>query len=264
MPTHLFHRQWRLRPLLACHVGALLLLASWLWLPTRQLWDRLDLALFNLLNAPVHDMGLWAHTWAIGSMRPVDMAVGLVMLALMLKADLIVQASQVRRALFAFLGVLLVLLLIRVGFAELVKVMDWQRPSASLVVQGSARLSELFPGWEERWDMKDSASRSFPGDHASVLLLWALFLSFFARGWRLLLIWSLAVLFMLPRLVAGAHWASDALVGGVLLSLLGIAWGCFTPFAARASDALERLSAPLRQRLARMPLLGRTSLIAEH
>lgn len=240
------------------------MLASWLWLPTRQLWDRLDLALFNLLNAPVHDMGLWAHTWAIGSMRPVDMAVGLVMLALMLKADLIVQASQVRRALFAFLGVLLVLLLIRVGFAELVKVMDWQRPSASLVVQGSARLSELFPGWEERWDMKDSASRSFPGDHASVLLLWALFLSFFARGWRLLLIWSLAVLFMLPRLVAGAHWASDALVGGVLLSLLGIAWGCFTPFAARASDALEPLSAPLRQRLARMPLLGRTSLIAEH
>ncbi|MEX6502932.1 phosphatase PAP2 family protein [Pseudomonas zhanjiangensis] len=260
--THMLNRQWRLRPLLACHIAALLLLASWLWQPSRQLWDRFDLALFNLLNQPVHDGGLWAHAWAIGSMRPVDMAVGLVMLAVMLKADLIFDASQVRRALFAFLGALLVLLLIRVGFAELVKLMDWQRPSASLVVEGSARLTELFPGWEERWDMKDSASRSFPGDHASVLLLWAAFLSFAARGWRLLLIWSLALLFMLPRLVAGAHWASDALVGGVLLSLLGLAWGCFTPFAARLSDALERLCAPLLQRLARLPLLGRTSLIS--
>lgn len=263
MPAPFLNQQWRLRPLLACHLVALLLLASWLWQPTRQLWDHVDLVLFDLLNQPVHAGGLWAHTWAIGSMRPVDMGVGLVMLAIMLKADLIFDASRVRRALFAFLGTLLVLLLIRVGFAEVVKLMDWQRPSASLVVEGSARLTALFPGWEERWDMKDSASRSFPGDHASVLLLWAAFLSFFARGWRLLLVWSLALLFMLPRLVAGAHWVSDALVGGVFLCLLGIAWSCLTPFAAKTSEVLERLSAPLIQRLARLPLLARISLLAD-
>lgn len=262
MPNTFLNNQWRLRPLLACHLTALLLLASWLWLPTRQLWDRFDLALFGLLNDPLHSGGLWAHIWAIGSMRPVDLGVGLLMLAVMLKADLVFRGAQVRRALFALLGTLLVLLLFRVGFAELVKLMGWQRPSASLVVEGSARLTELFPAWEERWDMKDSASRSFPGDHASVLLLWALFLSFFARGWHLLLVWCMALVFMLPRLVAGAHWASDALVGGAFLSLLGIAWGCFTPFAYRASEWLERMTAPLTQRLARLPLLGRISLIA--
>jgi membrane-associated phospholipid phosphatase len=260
MTPAFINNQWRLRPLLACHIVALLLLASWLWAPSRALWDQFDLQLFALLNAPVHDAGLWAKTWAIGSMRPVDMGVGVLMLAVLLKADLVFSATQVRKALYAFLAALLVMLLLRVGFAELVKLMGWQRPSASLVVEGAARLTELFPTWEERWDMKDSATRSFPGDHASVLL-WAMFMSFFARNWRLLLVWSMAVVFMLPRLVAGAHWGSDALVGGVFLSLLGLAWACFTPFADKASERLETLTLPLIRLLARLPLLGRLSVI---
>ncbi|MVW74398.1 phosphatase PAP2 family protein [Pseudomonas xionganensis] len=261
MSTHLFTPQWRPRALLACHIVALLLLASWLWLPTRNLWNQFDLQLFTLLNEPVHGAGLWAHIWAIGSMRPVDLGVGVLMLAVMLKANLVFSAAQVRKALYGFLSALLVMLLFRVGFAELVKLMDWQRPSASLVVEGAARLTELFPDWEERWDMKDSASRSFPGDHASVLLIWAMFMSFFARTWRLLLVWTMALIFILPRLVAGAHWGSDAFVGGVFLALLGLAWACFTPFAYRASEWLEKVTLPLTQELAKLPLLGQLSLI---
>ena len=261
MSTHLFTPQWRPRALLACHIVALLLLASWLWQPSRNLWDQFDLQLFTLLNEPVHAAGLWANTWAIGSMRPVDLGVGVLMLAVMLKANFIFTGAQVRKALYGFLSVLLVMLLFRVGFAELVKLMGWQRPSASLVVEGAARLTELFPGWEERWDMKDSASRSFPGDHASVLLIWAMFMSFFARTWRLLLVWTMALIFILPRLVAGAHWGSDAFVGGVFLALLGLAWACFTPFAYRASEWLEKVTLPLTQELAKLPLLGQLSLI---
>ncbi|HEX5843643.1 MAG TPA: phosphatase PAP2 family protein [Pseudomonas sp.] len=262
MSTVFINSQWRIRPLLACHIAALLLLASWLWLPSRALWDQFDLQLFALLNEPVHGAGLWAQTWAIGSMRAVDLGVGVLMLAVMLKADFVFSGAQVRKALFAFLAALIVMLLFRVGFAELVKLMGWQRPSASLVVEGAARLTELFPSGEERWDMKDSATRSFPGDHASVLLIWAMFMSFFARNWRLLLVWTMALIFMLPRLVAGAHWGSDALVGGVFLALLGLAWACFTPFAYLTSEWLEKVSLPLTRQLARLPLLGRLSLIS--
>ena len=260
-PTFL-NDQWRTRPLIACHVVALLLLASWVWAPSRALWDQFDLQLFALLNQPVHAAGLWAKTWAIGSMRPVDMGVGVLMLAVMLKADLVFSGAQVRKALYAFLATLTLMLLFRVGFAEVVKLMGWQRPSASLVVEGAARLTELFPGWEERWDLKDSATRSFPGDHASVLLIWAMFLSFFARNGRLLLIWTMAVIFMLPRLVAGAHWGSDALVGGVFLALLGLAWACFTPFAYKASEWLEQATLPLTRVLSQLPLIGRLSVIS--
>ncbi|NMZ68095.1 PAP2 superfamily protein [Pseudomonas peli] len=253
--------QWRIRPLVASHLVALLL-ASWLWAPSRALWDQFDLQLFALLNEPVHSARLWAPTWAIGSMRPVDMGVGVLMLAVMLKADLVFSSAQVRKALYAFLAALIVMLLFRVGFAELVKLMGWQRPSASLVVEGAARLTELFPDWEERWDMKDSATRSFPGDHASVLLIWAMFMSFFARNWRLLLVWSMAVIFMLPRLVAGAHCGSDALVGGLFLALLGLAWSCYTPLAYKTSEWLEYVTQPLLKSLATLPMLGRLNVIS--
>jgi membrane-associated phospholipid phosphatase len=252
------------RPLLACHIVAVLLLTSWLWAPSRALWDQFDLQLFSLLNQPVHDAGLWAKTWAIGSMRPVDMGVGVLMLAVMLKADLVFSGAHVRKALYAFLTALIVMLLFRVGFSELVKLMGWQRPSPSLVVEGAARLTELFPGWEERWDMKDSATRSFPGDHASVLLIWAMFMSLFARNWCLLLVWVMAVIFMLPRLVAGAHWGSDALAGGLFLALLGLAWACFTPFAYKSSEWLEKVTLPLTRLLTKVPLLGRLSIIRSH
>jgi len=258
----LLNERWRIRPFVACHMIALLLLATWLWAPGRALWDEFDLQLFALLNEPVHGAGLWAKIWAIGSMRLADLGVGLLMLAVMLKANLVFSGAQIRRGLYAFLAALLVMLLFRVGFAELVKLMGWQRPSASLVVEGAARLTELFPGWEERWDMKDSASRSFPGDHASVLLLWAMFMSFFARNWRLLLVWTMALIFMLPRLVAGAHWGSDTLVGGAFLALLGLAWACFTPFACKASGWMETVTLPLTRLLARLPLLGRLSVIS--
>jgi membrane-associated phospholipid phosphatase len=262
MPPSFINDQWRVRPLLACHIVAVLLLTSWLWAPSRAVWDQFDLQLFALLNQPAHDAGLWAKTWAIGSMRPVDMGVGVLMLAVMLKADLVFSGAQVRKALYAFLTALIILLLFRVGFSELIKLMGWQRPSPSLVVEGAARLTELFPGWEERWDMKDSATRSFPGDHASVLLIWAMFMSLFARNWRLLLVWTMAVIFMLPRLVAGAHWGSDALVGGLLLALLGLAWAGFTPFAYKASEWLDYATQPLLQSLAKLPLLGRLSVIS--
>ncbi|AVO52739.1 phosphatase PAP2 family protein [Ectopseudomonas mendocina] len=262
MSSTFINRHWHPRAMLVCHIVAIVLLVSWVWQPTRDLWDAADLWLFKLLNDPVHAAGLWAKIWAIGSMRPVDAGVGVVMLAVMLKAGLVFEGPQVRRALYAFLTALVTLLLLRVGFAELVKAMGWQRPSASLVVEGSARLTELFPDWEERWDLKDSASRSFPGDHASVLLIWAFFMTFFARNWRLLLVWVIAVIGMLPRLVAGAHWGSDAFVGGMFLSLLALAWACYTPLGYHASEWLEKITLPITSRLAKLPLLGRLSIVS--
>lgn len=258
----LFPARWCWRGIITCNLLAAILLASWLWQPTRQLWDLLDMQIFRLLNTPLSTSATWAYIWAVGNMRPVDIGVGLIMLGILIKGNWIFTGAQVRRALFALLGLLILLLLIRIGFVEVLKIIHWRRDSPSLTVDGAVRLTALFPDWQERWYLKDSSKLSFPGDHASVLLIWAMLLSVYARGRKLMLVWCLTALFMLPRLVSGAHWASDDFVGGLFVSLMAFGWGFYSPYTAKASDLLERFSSPVTRYLGKLPGLGRISLIS--
>lgn len=262
-PTNLLQARWHWLGFLTCHALTALILACWLWTPSRQWLEALDVQVFHLLNAPLATSTLWAQVWAIGSMRLADLGAACIMLGFIIKGGWIFKGAQVRRALYAFLAVLLLLLLIRVGpFAELVKLLHWQHSGPSLVITGAVRLGELFPAWDAVWHIKDSSVRSFPGDHASVLLLWVLFLWPSASGRQRLLTVGLSLLFMMPRLIAGAHWSSDILIGGTTVSLLAFGWGFCTPYAAKTADLLEWLSAPLLRQLGRLPLLRRFSLIS--
>lgn len=256
----LFPARWRLQGLIVCNVLAILLLLSWLWEPTRVLWDLFDDALFDVLNLHLSEADRQARFWAVMNLRPMDIVSALVMLPFVIRSGFVFPARQVRAALLVLLSLLLFGLVFRHLFElGVVKPLELARESPSLVVTGAVRLSELFPDWS--FPVKDSSSVSFPGDHAFVALLWALLLSFFASGWRLVAVWSVTAVLLLPRLVAGAHWGSDDFVGGLFVALISIGWGCYTPYAAFAERGLERLSAPLRRRIARLPCLGRLALL---
>lgn len=261
--TQLTQARWCWRQLIICNVIALLLMASWLWQPTRQLWDAFDGGLFHLLNAPLANHPIWATIWAIGNMRPVDAAIGLVMLVTIIKGGFIFSGAEVRRALYAFLALLLLMLLIRIAlFDQVLKLLHWKRASPSLLVDGAVRLTTLFPGWEQKWSLKDSSEQCFPGDHASVLFIWTAMLLYFARGKALFFVWLLTILYVLPRLIAGAHWGSDVFVGGAFLSLMSFGWGFYTPYAAKAQNLLERLTAPITKFLSKLPMLNKMSFIS--
>jgi membrane-associated phospholipid phosphatase len=254
---------WDWRRIIGFHIAAILLLISWLWQPSRALWNQLDIQIFHFLNAPLASHNLWARLWAVGSMRLADVIVGLIMLGFLIKGNWLFARDQVRAALFAFLSVLFLLLFIRIGlFAPLVKAMHWQHDGPSLVVDGAVRLGELFPGWDRFSHIKDSSNNSFPGDHASVVLLWAMFLYPFATYWQRGMIGVLTVIFLLPRLVAGAHWGTDIFIGGVFLSLITFSWGFYSPFAARSIRLLERFFSPILVFLQKIPGFDRISLIA--
>ena len=95
-----------------------------------------------------------------------------------------------------------------------------------------------------------------------MLLIWGMFMTVFAkRIGQVLVIWGLALLFMMPRLVAGAHWGQDDYIGGVLLALLALGWGYYTPFAAKVSQGLLRLTAPVFGILKRVPMINRLNVI---
>lgn len=240
---------WRLPALLWLHLCALLLLASWLWPTGRGLWDLLDKQAFHLLNGSLDLHPVWAGFWAITSVRTFDLLAAGLMLLLILRKDWLFSQGERFHALFTFIGLLGALLILRVLFARLVEAYDWQHSSPSLMIDGSLRLSEQFPWLAEHMDLKDASKRSFPGDHASVLMLWGAFLALFARGGKLALVLLLTLFLMLPRLVAGAHWLSDDLVGGVILTLLAFAWGYCTPFAELFASSMLRLANPILKRL---------------
>lgn len=258
----LFQARWAWGPLCLATLIPVALLCFWLWPVGQALCMALDEWLFHALNRPLADNTLWRSIWTLGSLRPFDIVVGLIMLMLLIRGDWVFKAVEVRRAFFGFLVTLLVLVVIRALFSKLVRLMGWQHHSPSMVFSDAIMLSDYYPALEARWELKDRSSQSFPGDHASVLLLWALFMSLFSR--RLMqhvLIWALAVLFMLPRLVAGAHWGQDDYIGGLGMAILALGWSYYTPFAARTSAGLVRVTAPLFGWLARLPLLGRLSVI---
>ncbi|MCP2055651.1 UNVERIFIED_ORG: membrane-associated phospholipid phosphatase [Pseudomonas fluorescens] len=218
--------------------------------------------LFHLLNDPLASHSTWLHVWAVASLRPFDAVVGVILLTLLIRGDWVFQAIQVRQAFFGFLSILLLLLFIRMLFSKLTAQMGWQHSSPSMVISGAIHMSDYFPGLEKTWELKDRSSQSFPGDHASVLLIWGMFMTVFAQRFtQVAVIWGLALLFMMPRLVAGAHWGQDDYIGGVLLALLALGWGYYTPFAAKVSGLLMRMTAPVFGLLGKLPVIGRLSVL---
>ncbi len=258
----LFQARWSWGPLAACTLLPIALLCFWLWPFGQILCLTFDEWLFHSLNAPLADNTTWRYIWTVGSLRPFDIVVGLILLALLIRGNWVFKAHQVREAFFGFFVVLILLVVIRALFSKWTGAMGWQHNSPSMVFADAIHLSDFYPNLEARWELKDRSSQSFPGDHASVLLIWALFMSLFSR--RLLqhlVIWALALLFMLPRLVAGAHWGQDDYIGGLLMAILAVGWSYYTPLAARSSAALLRWTAPLFALLGRLPLLGRLSVL---
>lgn len=200
--------------------------------------------------------------WAVASLRPFDAVVGVILLTLLIRGEWVFKAFEVRQAFFGFLAILLLLLFIRMLFSKLAAQMGWQHNSPSMVISGAIHMSDYFPDLERTWELKDRSSQSFPGDHASVLLIWGMFMSVFAkRIGQVVLIWGLALLFMMPRLVAGAHWGQDDYIGGVLLALLALGWGYCTPFAAKVAGWLLHRTQPVFTVLQRVPVINRLSVI---
>ena len=258
----LFQAKWNTKKLLICNLIALALLMLWVWPTGNAAFTQFDTWFFHLLNRPLERSEAWLWTWTIASMRPFDIVVGLILLALLIKGDWVFRTLQTRAALIGFVLTLILLLVIRTVFSKIIDHTSLQHDSASVVIPDAIKLSEIFPTLEDKWQLKDRSSQSFPGDHASVLLIWAMFMSVFSRsaGQRIV-IWALALLFMMPRLVAGAHWGQDDYIGGVIIALLALSWSRYTPFVAVVTGLIFRATTPLFAVCSKVPLLNRMSIV---
>ncbi len=198
-----------------------IILASWLYPPTRAWWDAADRTVFFFLNGSIATSSTWSAIWALLNSRVMDLAPLILLLPFLLVPDLLIKRDQRIHACFHLLIVLLILLVIRTIFEDTVEVLEWRGKSPSLTLQPTYLLSEMYPSLHP----KDMSKGSFPGDHAGVLMAVACFLMLHRMNALVLVV---TIIFIMPRMVSGAHWFSDVAVGGVFIASLTIALGFFT------------------------------------
>ncbi|MCW8945382.1 MAG: hypothetical protein OQL27_11455 [Sedimenticola sp.] len=232
---------WRPALLISANLLAFLLMLSWLFEPTRTLWLALDEQLFWAMNHSLSWNETWQRLWAIANNRLFDLAAAAAMLMLFAHQALLRDRSRIKHYIavgaFMFLT-LLVMLLIS-------KELPIVRPSATAVFTDALRLTQLVPDIPT----KDISSDSFPGDHGLVLLLCAGFALVYLPKIHGLLALLFMVLFTLPRLMSGAHWVTDEIVGAVSLGLLALSWLFATPLHRQILERIQRMLEGLFRRI---------------
>lgn len=227
------------KPLLLCHVAIAVLLGSFLWPPARTIWGSLDTAVFKSLNHTLEGHPWVQLFWAFVNHRKADLvedAVFLLFFILAIKAA--PKEKRLRRAAeFIFCIALAGSLIYYVNRTLLREHVLIPRESPSLVVTPCVRLSKEVP-----WLLvKDETAASFPGDHATTLILFSVLYTYFA-GRKLGAYACLYAIFRtLPRLIVGAHWFSDIVVGSGCLALFFLSWALCTPFHTWTIDRIEKI-----------------------
>ena len=233
--------EWKIKPLIITHVIAILLMASWLIEPFQSIWLSLDTELFWFLNQSLQN-GSEANRyfWALLNMKGFDKVVAIFLLGMFvvhaLKSDRKLWGRHIgiMTAMFIVLG-------IWTGYGNgtgIGQLLPFERLSATLEFPDSFRLAQ----WSTELKTKDSSGDSFPGDHGMILLITTGFVGFYfskAYGWLALVI---AIIGTTPRVVVGAHWLTDEVVGALFIALLALSWNFHTPIGEFIVQKVDKIS----------------------
>lgn len=195
-----------------------------------SVWKQLDYTVFLTLNGTMKDSPVMQKLWGITNYRAFDLIPALWMLSIYLIYYFRCKTREQRIELIQYGFFMLFALLIAMLASRLV--VDFYRFSPTLVddLRSQAVLISQIPDFFlDIEKIKDTTNKSFPGDHASVLLLLGFFMIF-----RLPLAYAGAVLlgmiiFSIPRLAGGGHWISDIIAGGLALSLVFVPLFLYPP-----------------------------------
>ncbi len=209
-------------------------------------WNALDLKVFTYLNSWIHHSSFWQNFWAFTGHRMMDWIHDVVMLLFFFFsikwAAEALKMRKVAELIFSVLFIALVICLVNgTLFPEFIHV---SRKSPTMVDKEAFRLGSVID-WIK---VKDHSRKSFPGDHATTATLFAC-LIFYLMGKRAGLLATLyAIFFCLPRLIAGAHWLTDDLIGSGSIAIIATSLAFGTPFANWAITAIENGLNKLRRR----------------
>ncbi|MDZ4297848.1 MAG: DUF368 domain-containing protein [Moraxellaceae bacterium] len=198
---------------LICLLIAALLMGSWFIPITNEWWDALDDAVYFAMNGTVQWGSPWPEIWAATGDRRFDLFCGVLILSIFYARWLNGTETQWRQGVALGFYMLIVIFLVVTYQREILVVAS---PSPSLYLEPFYSIKDVVP-WSRA---KETAGSTFPSDHATFMCL-ITWLWWQAGGRRIgLLALVLTILFALPRMAAGAHQATDTLIGGVFSALL--------------------------------------------
>jgi membrane-associated phospholipid phosphatase len=215
--------------LLLLTVG-LLLLGSMSWSVTFDLWRQLDWMVYRGLQQLLVSVPALQPCFAILNAHPLGnllmdaafLAVGLPWLLLSGSRR---EAAQ-RLGLASYYVVVWKITMTVVNRWFYGDFLQWQSQSPSLIEAPLVNLQHQAPSLS----VKVFAIGTFPSDHAMQLLLLALVMTTLCRPWHRLMV-PVCLFFCLPRLMSGAHWASDIAAGGLGIALVGLVFWFGTPLS---------------------------------
>ena len=212
----------RLPAILLLNILGVVLFLSWLLPANHGFWFTLDAGIFHYFNQELVKSHTFLWFVAITNNRAFDscslLCMGLLMLSYWLKA-----IPEGRRQI-VIMGV--VMLLCAVVMNQIGQAVPIERPSPTLYFTDIHRVSQLLD-----FPTKDASRDSFPGDHGLMLLIFCSFmLRYFGRKAFTVSI-VIFLVFIVPRMMIGAHWFSDIFVGSLSLVLIGLPWWLMTPFS---------------------------------
>ncbi len=224
----------------------LLMFLSWMSPRARPYWDLFDLKTFTYLNSWVHSSPFWQNFWAFTGHRIMDWIHDLLMLLFFLFsikwANDALKEREIAELIFSALFIALVICMVNgILFPEFIHM---PRKSPTMIDKEAFRLGSVID-WMK---VKDHSRKSFPGDHATTATLFAC-LIFHLMGKKAGFVAAVyAIFFCLPRLIAGAHWLTDNLIGSASIALITTSLAFGTPFANWAITAIEKGLKKLRKK----------------
>lgn len=230
-------KRWKIPQLIFCHCLVLFLVGTFIWPPTVKIWEMIDRTFFTWINHTLIDHPFRQLLWASANHRWADWIEDVFILGFFIVYISRLQKDKRKRGfaefLFSSLYIATILFFVnRVIFRENFII---YRDSPSLILPECFRLSEAI-SWMR---IKIDSPRSFPGDHATTAILFAASYFFYA-GKRL---GSIAIIYAtflcIPRMIVGAHWLSDVIVGAGSIALITLSWAFCTPLHLYCIEAIE-------------------------
>jgi len=204
--------------------------------PTKSLWASFDTWIFHTCNASVANHPIQRIFWALANIKITDLFGAFFLVGCFVCYILEAQGAERKKRTAQLLYTLLwfeitISLSKQLFITPIIEYFSLYRHGPTLVFPDTAHfLSKLVP-WHK---IKDCSHSCFPGDHATVVYQWCALFTFFAgKRWGIPTT-ILSTLFVVPRIISGAHWVSDILVGSLSIATIAV-------FLATSPSIMDRI-----------------------